>query len=183
MAYIKLEKWQDAESDSTAALLVDPNNCKALFRRAFARQKMNMFTVAEADLRLLIEKEPNNKQALELLHQVEQALKKSAEQSNAKVSSRVPEVASKKGIITDAPLSKPKVEEIARDHPPLPEAKTSRPVKHTKDGGAVLKKLGKVPKVPSSAPRTALEFEKEWRTLQKYPDQLYAYIKVLAVHV
>eukprot|EP01006_Ploeotia_vitrea_P013090 TRINITY_DN34384_c0_g1_i1.p1 TRINITY_DN34384_c0_g1~~TRINITY_DN34384_c0_g1_i1.p1 ORF type:complete len:483 (+),score=89.35 TRINITY_DN34384_c0_g1_i1:32-1480(+) len=70
-AYLKLKRWQEAETDATTAIKltagaeenITTENKKAFFRRAQARREMKYYSMALTDLTAVLGIEPNNKQA------------------------------------------------------------------------------------------------------------------------
>ncbi|GAB5587364.1 hypothetical protein Unana1_02264 [Umbelopsis nana] len=50
MAYLKVERFVEAERDSSSALLLQPKHVKALFRRGMARRQLGKLAEAKADL-------------------------------------------------------------------------------------------------------------------------------------
>lgn len=62
MAEIKLERWSGATKAATAALALDGNNVKALFRRAVASSRMGDFSEAKQDLTALLKIDPDNRE-------------------------------------------------------------------------------------------------------------------------
>ena len=76
--WLKLQQWSEAERDCSAALELDARNVKALYRRATARKGLGQLDSALADLDRVAAIEPNNKPALQLRREVEQALKTKA---------------------------------------------------------------------------------------------------------
>ncbi|CAE6459177.1 unnamed protein product [Rhizoctonia solani] len=59
-AYLKLNKNEDAERDCSITLKLQPNNVKALFRRAQARVALGKLSDARADLVAAAKAEPGN---------------------------------------------------------------------------------------------------------------------------
>ncbi|KAG8774408.1 hypothetical protein FRC15_001312 [Serendipita sp. 397] len=59
-AYLKLNKFQDAERDCSKVLLFDPKNIKALFRRGQARAGLGDYTKALVDLDQVLSLEASN---------------------------------------------------------------------------------------------------------------------------
>merc|ERR1740130_1981548 len=53
-AYIKLQKWVEAENECSAALTLNPKNTKATFRRAMARFELHKDKAALEDVKLVI---------------------------------------------------------------------------------------------------------------------------------
>ncbi|CDO78199.1 hypothetical protein BN946_scf184770.g2 [Trametes cinnabarina] len=53
-ALLKLKLWEAADSAASCALLQDPGNVKALYRRAVARKELSRFKAAEEDLMRLL---------------------------------------------------------------------------------------------------------------------------------
>lgn len=61
MAYLKMQKYAEAERDATKSLnLLPSGNTKALFRRATARKALNKLDEAKADLQAALKEEPAN---------------------------------------------------------------------------------------------------------------------------
>ncbi|KAG2186118.1 hypothetical protein INT43_002556 [Umbelopsis isabellina] len=60
MAYLKLEKFAEAERDSSSGLLLQPNHVKALYRRGIARKQLGKLTEARADLTLALDLSPQD---------------------------------------------------------------------------------------------------------------------------
>lgn len=79
--YLKLEKWKKAALDASSALEITPNECKALFRRAQALEKLEKPGDAFRDIKMLLHIEPKNKPALALAQKLRNIL-------SAKVQSR-----------------------------------------------------------------------------------------------
>ena len=63
-ANLKLERWKKAAQDATLSLEITPNECKALFRRAQALDKLGNAGDAFRDIKMLLHIEPKNKPAL-----------------------------------------------------------------------------------------------------------------------
>lgn len=63
MAYIKLEKYADAERDCTTALSLSPNNVKALYRRATAKVGADKLQEALQDYEAVLRLDPGNVEA------------------------------------------------------------------------------------------------------------------------
>ncbi|KAG9080939.1 hypothetical protein FS749_007849 [Ceratobasidium sp. UAMH 11750] len=59
-AYLKLNKNEDAERDCSTVLKLQPNNVKAMFRRAQARVGLGKLTEARADLVIAAKADPGN---------------------------------------------------------------------------------------------------------------------------
>ncbi|CAK0805207.1 unnamed protein product [Prorocentrum cordatum] len=57
-AYVKLERWADAEDDSSSALKLNPGNTKALYRRAKARKELGKAQAAWQDVEALLKALP-----------------------------------------------------------------------------------------------------------------------------
>lgn len=72
--YIKQNRWAEARQLATAALAVDPDNEKALYRRAVARRHFSEWVEARRDLETLLRASPNNAEAWRLLAEVRETL-------------------------------------------------------------------------------------------------------------
>ncbi|CAG7852200.1 SubName: Full=Uncharacterized protein {ECO:0000313/EMBL:CCA67660.1} [Serendipita indica DSM 11827] len=62
-AYLKLNKFQDAERDCGRALTIEPKNVKALFRRGQARAGLGNYSTALQDIDQVLKLEPANETA------------------------------------------------------------------------------------------------------------------------
>ncbi|KAN0063228.1 hypothetical protein ACQY0O_004392 [Thecaphora frezii] len=82
MAYLKLNKFEDAERDCTTALRLSPDNVKATFRRAKARTGAGRLQEAEADFQQVLRLDPKNKEAEEELSSVRAALQRNRAKRN-----------------------------------------------------------------------------------------------------
>lgn len=65
--FLRQRSWTAAADAATAALVADPRNAKALFRRAKARQELGDQAAAVADVKSVVRIEPRNQQARALL--------------------------------------------------------------------------------------------------------------------
>eukprot|EP00884_Botryococcus_braunii_P009460 jgi/Botrbrau1/18515/Bobra.0072s0090.1 len=63
MALLKMERYEDAELDCDHVLIKEPNNVKALLRRAAAREALSRIGEAAEDFRSALEQQPNNAEA------------------------------------------------------------------------------------------------------------------------
>ncbi|CAJ1348759.1 unnamed protein product [Effrenium voratum] len=79
---LKLEKWRDAEAVCNAILRANPANEKALFRRGKALLALGDSARASADLRKVLEVNPNNSEAKQLLQQAKKESKGTARERN-----------------------------------------------------------------------------------------------------
>lgn len=63
LCYLKLKEYNEAKSAATAAIALDPNNEKGLFRRGQALVYLGQPETAMNDFKKVLELEPNNKAA------------------------------------------------------------------------------------------------------------------------
>jgi FK506-binding protein 4/5 len=80
MCYLKLNQFSKAEVSSSKVLKEDPENIKALYRRAQSLAKLGQFDRALADVKRGLEIEPNNSDLRSLYSSVRDEVKKSNEQ-------------------------------------------------------------------------------------------------------
>ncbi|XP_038147781.1 sperm-associated antigen 1 [Cyprinodon tularosa] len=73
-AEIYLEHWNDAMRDCQQVLELEPGNKKALLRRATVYNNIGNFEMASKDLRKVLQEEPNNAAATQLLSKIEQKM-------------------------------------------------------------------------------------------------------------
>ncbi|XP_073406550.1 sperm-associated antigen 1 [Dendrobates tinctorius] len=83
-AWIMLKKWQNAVNDCEQALDVEPDNVKALFRRAVANKNLRNFQAASSDLKTVLLFEPENPAAKKVLCKVDELLQKEREETAKK---------------------------------------------------------------------------------------------------
>ncbi|XP_045900678.1 sperm-associated antigen 1-like isoform X2 [Micropterus dolomieu] len=74
-AEIKLNHWHNAMRDCQRVLELEPENIKALLRRATVYNHMGSFQMAAEDLRMVLRKEPHNAAATQLLFETEKKMK------------------------------------------------------------------------------------------------------------
>jgi hypothetical protein len=77
--FLKLELFTSALEDCTEALRIDPNDVKALYRRALAYEACGKLTEAFSDLKHLLSIDPRNKEAAELARKLTITIKKRQE--------------------------------------------------------------------------------------------------------
>ncbi|XP_027872500.1 sperm-associated antigen 1 [Xiphophorus couchianus] len=73
-AEIRLEHWHNAMTDCLQVLELEPRNKKALLRRATVYYHMGKFQMASEDLRTVLQEEPNNPAAMQLLSKIEKKM-------------------------------------------------------------------------------------------------------------
>ncbi|KAM9327425.1 RNA polymerase II-associated protein 3 isoform 2-T2 [Pholidichthys leucotaenia] len=71
MAYLKLERFKEAENDCTKAIFLDCTYSKAFARRGTARAALGKLEEARQDFQQLLKLEPGNKQALNELQKLQ----------------------------------------------------------------------------------------------------------------
>jgi len=79
---LKMEKWRDAEAVCNAILRANPSNEKALFRRGKALLSLGDGDRAEKDLKKILEVNPNNAEAKQLLQQAKKESKGTQRERN-----------------------------------------------------------------------------------------------------
>ncbi|XP_073535725.1 sperm-associated antigen 1 isoform X2 [Phyllobates terribilis] len=83
-AWIILKKWQNALNDCEQALDMEPDNVKALLRRAVANKNLRHFQAASSDLKTVLLFEPENPAAKKVLCEVDELLQKEREEISKK---------------------------------------------------------------------------------------------------
>ena len=74
MCHLKLSAWSDVVSTCTKALVVEPSNIKALFRRGTARMKLGLLDLAKSDLMEAYKLEPANKDVRRKIQELKDAV-------------------------------------------------------------------------------------------------------------
>ena len=77
--WLKLEKYDHALSDTNSALVVAPNDVKALYRRALAHEALGNSVGAFRDIKQLLTVEPKNADAIEAAQRLTAAIKRQAD--------------------------------------------------------------------------------------------------------
>ncbi|KAM5156581.1 sperm-associated antigen 1 [Mantella aurantiaca] len=83
-AEIKLKNWQNAFHDCEQVLSLEPNNMKALLRRATVNKNLHNYQAALGDLKTVLHEEPDNPIAKKVLCEVEELLQKEEEEKPKK---------------------------------------------------------------------------------------------------
>ncbi|XP_018414487.1 PREDICTED: sperm-associated antigen 1 [Nanorana parkeri] len=83
-AEIKLKNWQNAFNDCERVLDLEPNNMKALLRRATVNKNLHNYQAALNDLKTVLHQEPDNPLAKKALCEVEELLHKEEEEKTKK---------------------------------------------------------------------------------------------------
>ncbi|XP_067929735.1 sperm-associated antigen 1-like [Watersipora subatra] len=74
LAYVRMSKWSDAIADCNRVLADEAENVKALLRRACAYKSLRKFRPAKDDLEVVLNIEPINKRAKDMLREVSKNL-------------------------------------------------------------------------------------------------------------
>lgn len=112
MAYLKIQRFQEAEDDCTLALALDPTYVKAFMRRGTARMSLNRVSEAVEDFQRAVELEPKNKQAKTDLEQALMKLNNTGKSVRTKKQAALPP---KSVNIHQEPLLKPKSNRLDQD--------------------------------------------------------------------
>lgn len=87
-AYLKVEKFETAIGDCNKALELEPNDPKALFRRAQAKEQLGRFEEAYRDATVIWKQDPSNKGVQQFLERVHTIVEKRSIE-NAQTSNKV----------------------------------------------------------------------------------------------
>ena len=82
LVYLKLSQPEKSKEDCTAALAINPRYGKAYYRRAQACEAMNKLADAFKDVRMLMQLEPTNKEAVQLAAKLKRAMEERAAKSD-----------------------------------------------------------------------------------------------------
>ncbi|KAM4633844.1 sperm-associated antigen 1 [Polymixia lowei] len=74
-AEIKLQHWHNAMKDCQRVLELEPDNIKALLRRATVQKHLGNFQMAADDLRIVLREEPQNVTATKLLIEIDKKIR------------------------------------------------------------------------------------------------------------
>ncbi|CAB4406793.1 unnamed protein product [Rhizophagus irregularis] len=163
MAYLKLKKWENAESDCTSGLRLHPDNPKALWRRGIARRELGKLEEAKNDLQVALRLEPNDRAVKEELDKVLKAIELAT--PTKKDTAQTIEV--------PAPRRRLSIEEVNFDEDEIEKTDTK------KDENIPIKNPIVLSEKPApKAPINVIEFERDWG-IQRSDEDLYHYIKVI----
>mmetsp|Transcript_3087 Transcript_3087/g.6391 ORF Transcript_3087/g.6391 Transcript_3087/m.6391 type:complete len:441 (-) Transcript_3087:18-1340(-) len=161
--YLKLRDYSQAEQESTKALSINPKHPKSLLRRAKACKMLSRFKQALSDIEVALGLDSSN---AAVLTEKTQTLKK-----QAKAKKEILEAMTSKSRAPSHPLIDIKVIEVGADEVPQPKAVQIEEVKKRALDNLSVTSLGQ--------PKTLTEFEKNWATLQGYPEKLMSYLHAL----
>ncbi|CAD5213321.1 unnamed protein product [Bursaphelenchus okinawaensis] len=69
-AYLKMQSYEKALSDATEALNLDPKYGKALYRRAWAAEKLKLYGWAKEDVNRLLDIDPMNRDVVQMWERI-----------------------------------------------------------------------------------------------------------------
>lgn len=84
LAYLRLSRWDEAVRDCNYVLKLEPQNIKALLRRGTGLKGKGDMSRAAQDMKAVLEMEPNNKTALDLVKEINAEETKKAEEMKAR---------------------------------------------------------------------------------------------------
>jgi len=197
-AYIKLQRWAEAEDDCMKALFLNEKNVKALYRRGWARFELGQTKAALQDVESVLSDFPdassNNKEAIELKQRILGRLEKEQPKQAAKAdvwktveiidgdaADRAKASRPAPSVETEAPKKKP-VELVTEVKSPTGSSPPATPSTNVAAGarrgqtGAAARSLG-VPTVPASTPKSALELLRNFNSLKRHPSVLARYVR------
>lgn len=196
MAYIKIRRFKEAESDCTEALALDDRYIKAYSRRGTARKELGNYLGAVADAEFALRLEPDNKELKEQYINVKAMCEKtigvkheekkvsiSIEEINAATAGEISRVDTRK----DSALS-PK-EGSAIQPSPTPAVQnsgTEQPVESSKAAIASVQTVAAsvaaarvAAQTVVTAPKTFYEFEAAWKSFSMKSSQQAELLKVI----
>jgi len=157
-AYIKLGRWEEAESDCSSSLSLSPGAVKALYRRAMARVELERFEAALEDIDAALKQQPDSADLLALRDRTRERLKPKTKTATAPA--RLEESSS-------SPSSSPVASPSSRKSPtglgPAARAATSV-------------RAAPAPKVPEQSPKNSVELLRNFHSMKKFPEILARYV-------
>jgi tetratricopeptide (TPR) repeat protein len=151
MANLKLENYQDVVGDCSVCLVLEAKNVKALFRRAKAYYKLEKFREAKIDLEAALQVEPKNQEVKTMLEYI------------IKITRR--------RIIPITEVNADLVKEIKEN---------AKAVGGFQKGNFVEVQPPVVHRC-FVAPKTSVDFLRDWKTLYNNENALYDYLKLIDV--
>ncbi|OBZ82434.1 RNA polymerase II-associated protein 3 [Choanephora cucurbitarum] len=201
MAYLKLNRFLEAEKDCTQGLLLQPKNVKALWRRGIALKGLGRVNEARKDLEHALTIEPNNKSILDELNKLPPPVAEKrrlpvkvidAAYSGPKGPAKVTAIVTPTDKSTKAEPAKAKptkvepvkaeqakkVEPTKKVEPVKAQPVKAQPVKAETSPQKPLPKATLPLKF--TTPRTNFEFERDWKTYKARGDDiLYQYFQCI----
>ncbi|GAA5816870.1 hypothetical protein MFLAVUS_010404 [Mucor flavus] len=208
MAYLKINRFLEAEKDCTRGIQLQPKNVKALWRRGIALRELGRINEARRDFEAGLSIEPNNKSLLDELkklpvskstekpkvkseplveqkrrlpiHVVDGAYSESKSVTEPTLSNpiKVQEIKNK-SVVTPPPQT-PKKPVVAPVATPKPTPKPTTPVATTPNPTPVAMTPKPAPVIKFNCPRTNFEFERDWKTYKgRGDDVLYQYFQCI----
>ncbi|KAI7896485.1 uncharacterized protein EV154DRAFT_492453 [Mucor mucedo] len=199
MAYLKLNKFLEAEKDCTRGIQLAPRNVKAFWRRGIALRELGRFNEAKRDFEMGLAIEPNNKSILDELKNLPKINQQTGKEkrrlsinvidasySEPKLVDQVPSVLNTKPVnksVKSAPIQKSKIAELPSKIIHTPSAPTQPTQPAPAPASLAPPVLMQVPtKItsPLKCPRTNFEFERDWKTYKSRGDDiLYQYLQCI----
>ncbi|CAG8520259.1 34708_t:CDS:2 [Racocetra persica] len=173
MAYLKLNKWVEAEDDCTKGLLLHPDNIKALWRRGIARRELGKLQDAKKDLDDALLLEPNDKAIKDEYIKVLEAIK-------AKSPDRTPDI---DGLAANGiHRRRLSIEEVDLDENEhiIESAKKELFTDKKNTSQQIENENGKIKVIKVNTPRNIHEFERDWSRYQDNDENLYQFIKAIS---
>ncbi|TPX68228.1 hypothetical protein SpCBS45565_g03218 [Spizellomyces sp. 'palustris'] len=206
LAYLKLDRFAEAEADCTQGIEMDPKNVKALWRRGIARAKLGKVEEARQDLEAAVVLEPTNKSIKADLSDVLVSIKEKAAKNDEKNSTRpvrrrlaIEEVGeeevsinislkphqttSLQGNGTTMPIT---AQEVSKRDVKIPINSISPPPAQMQKSQSLRNDVANMSKpvvLPSvsafAAPKSMYEFERDWKSLKGDNAAIYGYLKII----
>lgn len=177
MAYLKLERYAEAEEDCSKAIALDGTYSKAFARRGTARAALGKLSEAKEDFEQVLKLEPGNKQAVNEINKIKMDMNAGRTSAGADSQRRVIQPINKPPHLRSTkPLRRVEIEEIKGDITPSEgslstaggsislETRVSAPAGHTEskaegEGSAVgsspsakIQKIEELPDMVSQPP-------------------------------
>jgi tetratricopeptide (TPR) repeat protein len=159
-AYIKLCRWEEAESDCSSSLSICPTGVKALYRRALARIELKRFADALTDIENSLQQQPDNADLLALRDRTRERLS-----GQSKSAAPPPRIEAASSSPTVSPTQSPSAGKSATGLGPAARAATN-----------VLKSSGS-PRVPENKPKNSVELLRNFHSMKKHPDVVARYVR------
>lgn len=122
MAYLKLDRFAEAEEDCTKAIALDSSYFKAFARRGTARLALGKLSEAKADFEQLLKLEPGNKQAINELKKLDMETHSGLQQADGTHRRTVQPINKPDHLRSTKPLRRIEIEEVGGKPASLAEA-------------------------------------------------------------
>lgn len=178
LSWHQLDNQDDVLKDATYVLkFLDSKNAKALFRRAHAYKVKERYYEAAQDLEVLVQLDPNNKQAKKDLIEVKQKVREYEEEPKPKIQEVSSGQAAEPEATPEEKVTKGQFSAASSAPTPARPKQTKMLDKETVDKAATLATDQATQLALKNIPKTAAGLEKDFNQLKRDSQLVHKYLK------